>query len=98
MDESLSKLFDKLKTKLANTEGNDVELNWYEVLYLLEHVSRVENVREPVYYIALDTFPGSHDMFWRSEIYTIVEIECNGFTIDGLIKEGKIQLWQGVEE
>lgn len=51
-----------------------------------------------VYYIALETFKGSNDMFWRTEIYLIEEIVNNGFAVDGLLEEGKIRLWQDGEE
>lgn len=94
MDETLSKLISKIKTKVANTEGNDIELNRYELLRILEYIREIETDKETVYYTALETFKGSHDMFWHSEDYSIDEIECNGFTVDGLIKEGKIKLWQ----
>ncbi|MCM3005681.1 hypothetical protein [Priestia koreensis] len=49
---------------------------------------------DEVYYQALDTFKGSKDMFWRSELYDIEEIEQNGFIVEELLDEGKITLWE----
>jgi hypothetical protein len=53
---------------------------------------------DDVYYIALETFKGTEDIFWRTEIYLIEEIINNGFTVDGLLEEGKIRFWQDGEE
>ncbi|SHR09871.1 Uncharacterised protein [Mycobacteroides abscessus subsp. abscessus] len=51
---------------------------------------------DEVYYQALDTFRGNNDMFWRQELYTVEEIEENGFFVEELLDEGKITLWEKI--
>jgi hypothetical protein len=50
--------------------------------------------KDEVYYQAIDTFKGNNDMFWRQELYSVQEIEENGFTVEELLSSGKIKLWE----
>lgn len=74
----------------------DFERNGFSVEELISDGKIKVGIKrsETVYYMALDVFQGSDDVFWSSEIYDIEDIESNGFTVDSLMEEGKIKLWQ----
>lgn len=76
--------------------ATDFERNGFTVEELIGNGKIEVGIKrsETVYYMALDVFRGSDDVFWSSEIYDIEDIESNEFTVDGLMEEGKIKLWQ----
>lgn len=80
--------------------ATDFERNGFTVEELISNRKIKVGIKrsETVYYIALDTFKGSEDIFFKTEIYELDEINSNGFTVDGLMEEGKIRLWQDGEE